>query len=96
MNDLRIKGIKRQEEVKIKVNGQEVIAYESETVLSVLIANGFKVFRKSAVENEYRGGFCGMGVCYDCLVTINGVPQLRSCMYYVKEGMEIETDEEKV
>jgi len=96
MKDLRIKNIKRNKEVKIIVNGKEVIAYEGETVLSALIANGFKAFRSSAVENEFRGGFCGMGVCYDCLVKINGVPQLRSCMYYVKEGMEIETDEERV
>jgi NADH dehydrogenase/NADH:ubiquinone oxidoreductase subunit G len=42
---------------------------------------------------EGRGGLCGMGVCYECLVTINGSPGQRACMVEVQEGMEIEIDE---
>ena len=90
MKDLRIGSIKRKERLKIFVDGREVIAYRGETVLSSLIAAGYKSLRESPILNEKRGAFCGMGVCYECHVRINGTPKLRSCMIEVEDNMKIE------
>ncbi len=91
MENLRINSVERKKEIVITVDGKSIIAFEGETLLAVMIASGIKTLRKSSVFKEPRGGLCGMGVCYDCLVKINGVSQ-RACMSYVKEGMEIKTD----
>ncbi len=78
--------------VSIVVNGRRIQAVCGETVQSALSAAGFKTFRKSK-RGDARGFFCGMGVCYECLVTIDGKARQRSCMTQVREGMEITTDE---
>jgi len=93
MRDLRTEHIKRTRKVKIKVNGKIIDAYRGETILAALVASGFKKLRKSHVIGEFRGPLCGMGVCYECQVMINGVPNLRSCMIEVEDKMEIRTDE---
>jgi predicted molibdopterin-dependent oxidoreductase YjgC len=87
--DLRIAGIDRQPMFNILVNSRAIAATPGETVLAALTAAGFKVLKKSNVRGEARGPFCGMGVCYECLVTIDGVPKQRSCMVEVAENMEI-------
>jgi len=89
MEELRIETIERNEEITIKVNGKNVKAYSGETLLAVLIASGFKQIKRSPILNEKRGGLCGMGVCYECLVTVNGEKNLRACMQDVSQGMEI-------
>ena len=93
ITDLRIAGIDRRETISIRVNGRGVAAVRGETVLAALTAAGFKVLKKSNVRGEDRGPFCGMGVCYECLVTIDGVPKQRSCMVEVTENMEITVHE---
>jgi sarcosine oxidase subunit alpha len=93
LTNLRIKGIERGEKIHIIVNGKKIEAYEGETVASALWSAGYKRFRTSIKNRENRAPLCGMGVCYECLVTINGIPNIRSCMTIVRNGMEIETDE---
>jgi predicted molibdopterin-dependent oxidoreductase YjgC len=92
MEDLRIGTVKRTERIRISVNGRETYAYRGETVLAALLAAGYRVLRKDK-NGQARGAFCGMGVCYDCLVSINGIRNQRSCMVEVEEGMEICLDE---
>jgi sarcosine oxidase subunit alpha len=87
--DLHVASIDRREAIHIRVNGREIAATPGETVLAALTAAGYKVLKKSNVRGEDRGPFCGMGVCYECLVTIDGVPKRRSCMVEVAENMEI-------
>ena len=87
--NLRIAGIERSLAIHIRVNGRAVAAVPGETVLAALTAAGYKVLKKSNVHNEARGPFCGMGVCYECLVTIDGVPKQRSCMVEAQDNMEI-------
>ena len=93
MADLRIASLTRGAKITIVVNGQACIAYEGETVHAALLAAGYRVLRKTAKTNQPRGIFCGMGVCYDCLVTINDVPNQRACMTPVEDCMEIQVDE---
>ncbi|MBW1690187.1 MAG: (2Fe-2S)-binding protein [Deltaproteobacteria bacterium] len=92
MEELRISTVKRTERIRISVNGRETYAYKGETVLAALHAAGYRVLRRDK-NGQARGAFCGMGICYDCLVTINGIRNQRSCMFEVEEGMEIAIDE---
>jgi sarcosine oxidase subunit alpha len=93
MKGLRIKQIIRKEKVNILVNGNQLPAYEGETVLAALIASGYKSLKRSAFLKKKRGALCGMGVCFECLVTIDGIPNKRACMCQVENKMEIAFDE---
>ena len=93
MFDLRISSVLRGAKIRIVVNGEGCTAYEGETVHAALLAAGYRVLRKTPQGHQPRGIFCGMGVCYDCLVTINGAPNQRACMTRVEDRMEIEIDE---
>lgn len=59
---------------------------------TAVFASDAQTFRQS-VSGESRFPLCGMGVCYECRVSINGVKHQRSCQTLVEEGMEVETDE---
>lgn len=89
--NLRILAIARGAPVMIVINGQRVMAREGETVLAALLAAGVRTFKLSRTDREARGCLCGMGVCYECLVTINGQPNQRACMTEVQPQMEIDT-----
>lgn len=93
MDDLRIRAIPRGAKIEITINGRPHAAFDGETVHAALLAAGHRVLRKTAKKGHPRGIFCGMGVCYDCLVTIDGRPSQRACMTLVKSGMEIRIDE---
>jgi sarcosine oxidase subunit alpha len=86
--------IQRGEPVNITVDGNPVEAYQGETVAAVLLAAGIRTFHKSHKHQQPRSLYCGMGVCYECLVTINGVHAQRACVTYIEEGMVIETQKE--
>jgi hypothetical protein len=91
VNDLRIKhGILRGEPFQIQVNGKDVDAYPGETIAAILLAEGWKMFRHSALSGEPRGPFCGMGLCFDCLVTVNGIPNIRACVTFAQPGDQVE------
>jgi sarcosine oxidase subunit alpha len=92
MADLRIAAFARGAKLQIRINGQPHTAYAGESVHAALLAAGYRVLRRTAKAQEPRGIFCGMGVCYDCLVTINGNPRQRACMTLVEAGMEIRID----
>jgi D-hydroxyproline dehydrogenase subunit gamma len=92
---LRISSISRGRKIKIFVNGREVVAYEGETVLAALIAAGLRTLRRSRHSGEGRGPLCGMGVCYECLVSINGRANRRACMTEAENFMEIQIDDPK-
>lgn len=82
-----------KEKVTIRINGKETTACQGDTVLASLMAAGYKILKKSQKLQENRGPLCAMGVCYECQVTINGIPNQRACMTEVKDEMMILTDE---
>ena len=88
--DLRIPSSDRGKHIFIKVNGAPVTAHEGETVHAALTAAGIYPLRQ-ARSGEARGAFCGMGLCCECLVTVNHIPDQRACMTLVRDGMEIRT-----
>jgi predicted molibdopterin-dependent oxidoreductase YjgC len=86
----RISGIiERREPFEITVDGRTVTAYLGETVASALFAAGIRVLRHTAKQGKPRSVFCGIGVCYDCLITVNGDPNQRACMTFAKPGLVV-------
>ena len=83
--------VERGEKVMIEIDGQEAAAHLGETVAGALMGIGHRVFRETFRRNLPRGLYCGMGVCYDCLVVVDGRPNTRACMTYVVSGMKVAT-----
>ncbi|GAK60705.1 hypothetical protein U27_00603 [Candidatus Vecturithrix granuli] len=81
----------RTRTVKITVNGAEIEAYQGEMIAAALIANGIDVFRYTQRHHQPRGIYCGIGRCTDCVMIVNGIPNVRTCVTPVEEGMVIET-----
>lgn len=78
-----------REKVTIYVNGEPIEAVKGEVVAAALLAAGYKAFRKTPKYHRPRGIFCAIGRCTDCALTINGVPNVRSCVTPVEDGMQI-------
>lgn len=77
--------------VTIMVDGRPVEAREGEPILAALLAQGIRVNRTTKKRNEARGLFCGIGRCTDCVMVVNGVPNVRTCATPVEDGMTVET-----
>jgi sarcosine oxidase subunit alpha len=84
----------RGEQITVQIDGQAVTAYDGETIAAVLLTEGKRICRHTLKTGEPRGVFCGMGICYDCLVTVNGEPNVRACLTPLTNGMAIETRSE--
>ncbi len=85
--------VERGRLVQISVDGEAIQAYEGESLAAAMLAAGKRVFRHAEPGGDPRGIFCGMGICYDCLVTVAGSDHVRACMTLVSEGMQISTTE---
>lgn len=81
-------GLERGPAVSLTLDGRPVRGYLGESVATVLLAEGH-VATRTTVGGEPRGVFCGMGVCFDCLVVVDGVPNTRACVTWVREGMQV-------
>ncbi len=81
--------------VTVYVDGQVVTAREGDTVSAALLASGLDVCRSTAVSGARRLPYCMMGVCFDCLVTIDGLGNRQGCLVPVAEGMQIEIQKGK-
>lgn len=76
----------------LKLNGDEIEFTDGTTVAVAILSSGIDNLR-SSISGEPRGPLCGMGICFECRVTINGEKHQTSCMRLVEEGMEIVTGE---
>lgn len=81
--------VERGAPIDLLVDGEVVRAYTGETVAGALTAAGRRVFRHTERTGAPRGVFCGIGICFDCLVTIQGMGRVRSCMVPVQPGMQV-------
>lgn len=92
MVDLRIqRGIQRDKSFEIVVDGQPIEAFPGETIAAVLIASGKRTFRHTAKKQQPRGLFCGIGLCHECLMVVNGVPNTRVCQTLATPGCRVES-----
>jgi sarcosine oxidase subunit alpha len=79
----------RGKEVTIYLDGKPVKAYENETVAAALYASGLREFSKSIKYRRPRGFFCAIGRCSACMMEVDGVPNVRTCVTMVKDGMRV-------
>ena len=79
-------------EIALTINGVQVQTLEGTTVAAAIMQSGIVGFRKS-VTGEPRAPLCGMGICFECRVMINGQAHARSCQIVCRPGMQVRTDE---
>ena len=75
----------------ITVDGRPVAAMPGQTIGAAMHAAGILAWRTTRFSGRPRGMFCGIGVCFDCLVTVNGTPSLRACSVAARPGDEVTT-----
>jgi predicted molibdopterin-dependent oxidoreductase YjgC len=75
--------------VIIHLDGEVVAAREGDTVAAAMLAAGIGHTRTTPVSGAPRLPFCMMGVCFDCLMEIDGVPNRQACMVRVRNGMQV-------
>lgn len=90
--DLRIRGgVQRGAALELCVDGEPLTAYPGETVAVALLASGRRVLRQTDRLGEPRGLLCNMGVCFECLLEIDGRRDQRACQVPVRVGMQVRT-----
>jgi predicted molibdopterin-dependent oxidoreductase YjgC len=72
--------------VTIDVDGEPVTGVLGQSLAGVILAGGTLGLRRTSVNDQPRGVFCGIGVCYDCLVEVNGQRDVRSCQRRATDG----------
>ncbi|MGE4569978.1 MAG: (2Fe-2S)-binding protein [Gammaproteobacteria bacterium] len=75
--------------ITIYFEGEKLIVSKDHNVATALLEAGINGFRKTTLNNENRGPYCMMGVCFDCLININDVDNQQSCTTQVSDGMKI-------
>ncbi|MCF6203255.1 MAG: (2Fe-2S)-binding protein [Methylococcaceae bacterium] len=81
------------ETVEVTLNGQKIHVSQGMTVAAAALTQGLHFTRTTPISNSKRLPFCMMGVCYDCLMVIDGKANQRACVTYIKKGMQIETQQ---
>jgi D-hydroxyproline dehydrogenase subunit gamma len=77
--------------LSVTIDGVRHVARRGDTVAAVLLMSGAAATRVSPVSAAPRAPYCMMGVCFECLVTIDGVGNRQGCLVEVADGMHIET-----
>jgi predicted molibdopterin-dependent oxidoreductase YjgC len=77
--------------VDFTFDGRPMTAQAGQTVGAALLAEGIRSWRTTRVTGRPRGLFCGIGVCFDCLVTVNDEPNVRACLAVVTPGDVVRT-----
>lgn len=76
-------------DVTFSFDGQPIRCDEGMTVGAALVASGVRSWRTTRVGQRPRGIFCAIGVCFDCLITVNGQPSVRACLATARGGDEV-------
>lgn len=69
--------------------GRELTGRPGQSVAAVLLDHGVRSWRTTRVQGRPRGLFCGIGACYDCLVSVDGGPDVRACLVPAGDGMRL-------
>ncbi len=77
--------------ITVTVDGEQHSVDSSMSVAAALLTVGPASIRTNVADGAVRGPYCMMGVCFECLVEVNGVPNVQSCMMKVADGMVINT-----
>ena len=74
----------------LMADGREIASYPGESLLTALLAAGYRALRRRA-DGSAAGAYCVMGTCFECAVTVDGVPGVRACMAPATPGCRVET-----
>jgi predicted molibdopterin-dependent oxidoreductase YjgC len=77
--------------ITLTLDGVPLPALAGQSVGAALTEAGIRSWRTTRVRRRPRGLFCGIGICYDCLITVDGQPNQRACLTPVRPGMRLET-----
>ena len=77
--------------IEFTFDGEKIDAITGQSVAAALLAANQRTLRKTRFNNNDRGVFCGIGVCFDCLVVIDGITNQRACLIEAKPGMKVQT-----
>ena len=77
--------------VRFTFDGQPMEGFEGEPVAVALRSHGVMVHRYTTKRNDPRGVFCAIGRCTDCIMVVDGVPNVRTCVEPLREGMVVQT-----
>ncbi|MEG1559257.1 MAG: (2Fe-2S)-binding protein [Clostridia bacterium] len=79
--------------IKFTFNGVELIGFEGDSIAAALHANDVKILGRSLFLHRPRGFFCAIGNCSSCMMTVDGVPNVKTCVTELKDGMRVEIQE---
>ena len=79
----------RKEKVLINFEGREIECFKGETIVSALAASNVYLLRENIKTHRPQGLFCAIGKCSSCFMEVNGVPNVRTCIVPVEDGMII-------
>jgi len=77
--------------IEFTFDGENITAIAGQSVAAALLAANQRALRKTRFNNNERGVFCGIGVCFDCLVVIDGITNQRACLIEARPGMKVQT-----
>ena len=77
--------------ISLTIDGKGAQARDGDTVAAALLAAGIDHCRTTPVSGARRAPYCMMGVCFECLVTIDGIGNRQACLIPAREGMRVET-----
>lgn len=75
--------------ISLYIDGETCTAKEGEILAAVLLRQSSPLFRQHPVDGSPRAAFCMMGVCFECLVQVDGIPNQQACLLEVKDGMQV-------
>ncbi len=81
---------RRGKKVTIYFEGKPIEAYEGEPIAEALHAAGIRTLNYSTEKLRPRGLFCAIGKCSSCLMVVDGIPNVRTCITLVRDGMRVE------
>lgn len=79
----------RRKPVTFEFEGEEVTSDDGDTLAAALLAHGVRQTREAPVSKNPRAAYCLIGVCFECLVEIDGRPNRQACMTQVRPGMKV-------
>jgi aerobic-type carbon monoxide dehydrogenase small subunit (CoxS/CutS family) len=82
-----------QFEIEFTFDGKIISALSGQSVGAALLAANQRSLRKTRFNKNKRGIFCGIGICFDCLVVVDGVTNQRACIIGARPGMKVQTQD---
>lgn len=86
-----IEGVDRGAPIRIELGGRSFLANEGESIASALFRAGVTTCKVVPLDGQPRGYYCGMGVCFECVVHVEGAGEVRACRTPVANDMRIRT-----